>query len=72
MKYQIKAAFGEETKTVEISEVGGAHSKMFHVMIDGYYVGRVWNTERYGWRNDINPKSELSSDDIDAILELVK
>lgn len=53
-----------------ISHVGGAgNSSSFHVMIDNYYYGSIWNTELYGWKFSLHEDSPLTMDDIDVIIE---
>ncbi|WP_295655751.1 hypothetical protein [uncultured Mucilaginibacter sp.] len=70
-KIFMRAAFGETDKHVEISDAQGCGCDIYYVMIDRRYCGRVWLTENYGWRNDVNPKSELTTEDISIIIEMI-
>lgn len=68
----IAAQFGNVVKQVEIRGIPGVHSNTYDVMIDNYYNGRIWITEHYGWRNDIKLSSELTTFDIEYIIDLIE
>lgn len=57
-------------RKLEISRVGGSgNNSLFHIMIDNYYYGKIWNTELYGWKVALHEDSPLTMDDIDVIIE---
>ena len=66
-----KAHFGNEVKTVAISEVEGTGSQCYHVDINCYYHGRLWKTSNFGWQNDLKDEW-ITAADIDIIIDLIE
>ena len=69
---KFKAAFGGVDKQVELHEPNGVGQQMYYVMIDGFYCGRIWKTEYFGWQNDIHPSLNLSMGDIQILIDMIK
>ncbi|WP_343302833.1 hypothetical protein AAHN97_14910 [Chitinophaga niabensis] len=69
-RIQFQASFGLQVKTVEISKVYGAGDS-YHVYIDRYYNGSFIKTN-LGYAKHLPPNSQLTSDDIQIIEELIE
>jgi hypothetical protein len=68
---EIDTFFGDKPVHIEISAPMGAGGNTYHVNINKFYCGRVWKTH-HGWQNDINPKSELTGDDVQILIDLIE
>jgi hypothetical protein len=69
-KLEIDTYFGDKPVHIEIGATMGARGG-FYVTINNYYQGRVWKTND-GWRHDLNPKSELTGDDLQILIDLIE
>jgi hypothetical protein len=67
----IDTTFGDKPVHIEISDALGAGAETYYVSMHGYYVGRLWKMQ-YGWRHDLNPKSELTGDDVQILIDLIE
>jgi len=63
---EIDTHFGDKPVHIEIGATMGA-GEVFHVTVNKYYNGRVWKTND-GWQHDLNPKSELTGDDLQILI----
>lgn len=41
---------GEHYAGTFIQVSGGGPNAMFHLMINGFYRGQLWNTKHFGWK----------------------
>ena len=68
---EIDTFFGDKPVHIEISDALGAGADTYYVSMNGYYVSRVWKIQ-YGWRHDLHPKSELTGDDLQILIDLIE
>ena len=68
---EIDTFFGNKPVHIVISDALGGGANTYYVSMNGYYVGRVWKIQ-YGWRHDLNPKSELTGDDLQILIDLIE
>jgi len=66
-----KAAFGHETKIVELSSPNGGGGGGYNIMVDKLYWGSISNT-MLGWRVLFqHPKDEFSGGDLQVLIDMV-
>lgn len=69
-KIEVDTFFGGKQVHIEISAPMGA-GNCFQVVINSYYNGRVWKTAE-GWQHDLNPKTILTGDDVQILIDLIE
>ena len=56
-----------------IGHVSGASSTLkFHIMLDNFYHGEIWNTEHYGWQYWLQDDSPITGEEIESVIEDIK
>jgi hypothetical protein len=69
---RLECWFDGEQKIVEVAKVTGTGpDAAYHIHINRYYQGRIWITGPNSFQHDINPKSELTTEDIYIIIDLI-
>jgi hypothetical protein len=63
-----KAAFGDEQRNVELTNVAGAHGKHVHLYVNRYYWGAFHLTAQGEWRYS---GDSLETPEIDILLDMV-
>lgn len=67
---KLTGTFNGERKNVVLHNPNGAgNDDMYHVMVNGFYYGRMWKTENFGWQNDVKPP--FTNDDIEKLIDTV-
>lgn len=66
---EIIGAFGDERKTVRISQPNGAWPS-YHIMIDNYYHGNLTKLDGE-WVSHLNGNSYLTTEDICILGEII-
>jgi len=67
-RIEFKAAFGDETKQVELSQPSGGGSSYF-IMIDNFYKGSI-NLTMHGWRVYLN-SDDFTAADAEILIDMV-
>jgi hypothetical protein len=66
---EFDAPFGDKTRHVKLSSNSGGDG--YQILIDNYYHGVIRKVNGQ-WRAHLNDKSELTGDDIAALIETIE